>query len=180
MSLFLATLLAALALLFVGVALVWNAPPIGALARGFPRSRRAAYVTMGLGAAWTLYRVTQLGEADFGDYKTPLFIGFAVLAIAVFRYVPDFLSVRGACVAASSAADALLTAAYMRYEEPGRLFLVAPVYAMILLALYLAVSPFRVRDFANWLFARGARPRVVGAAVGIYGLVLLGVAFGYA
>ncbi|MGH8018863.1 MAG: hypothetical protein ACREIA_11310 [Opitutaceae bacterium] len=179
MSLFLATLLAALALLFAGAALVWNAPPVGALARGFSRSRRAAYVTMGLGAAWTLYRVTQLGQADFGDYKTPLFIGFAILAIAVFRYVPDFLSVRGACVLALLVGDALLTAAYMRYEEAGRLFLVAPVYAMILLALYLAVSPFRVRDFANWLFARNARPRILGAVTGLYGLILLGVAFGY-
>ncbi|BET65845.1 hypothetical protein ASA1KI_07630 [Opitutales bacterium ASA1] len=179
MSLFLATSLTALVLLLAAAALIWNGPPVGALARRFPRSRRAAWVTMGLGAAWTLYRITQLGEADFGDYRTPIFIGFAVLAVAVFRYVPDFLSVRGACVLALLSGDALLSAAYMRYDEPGRLLLVALVYAAVVLALWLAVSPFRVRDFAQWLFARSNRPRIVGACAGVYGLALLVVALGY-
>ncbi len=180
MSLFLATLLTALAFLVVGVLLLWNGPPIGALARGFPRSRRAAWVTMGLGAAWTLYRVTRLGEADFGDYKTPLFIGFAALAVLVFRYVPDFLSVRGACVLALLVADVLLTAAYMRHEQPGRLLMVVPVYAMIGLALFLAVSPYRVRDFFQWLFARAHRPRILGGIAGAYGIAVLCAALTYA
>ena len=180
MSLFFATLLTASALLLISAALVWNGTPVGALARVFSRSRRASYVTMGLGAVWTLYRITRLGEADFGDYKMPIFIGFAVLTVAVFRYVPDFLSVRGACVLVLLIGDVLLSSAYMHYEEPGRLFLVTLVYVMILLALYLAVSPFRVRDFAHWLFARSHRPRIFGAISGAYGIILLGAALSYA
>lgn len=179
MSLFLATFLAGTVLLIAGALLLWNGPPVGALARRFPRSRRSAYVTMGLGAAWTLYRVTKLGEADFGDYRVPIFIGLALLTVAVFKYVPDFLSVRGACVLALLVADALLTAAYMHYEEPGRLFMVGLVYVMIVLALYLAVSPFRVRDFSQWLFARGHRARMVGAITASYGLLLIGIALTY-
>lgn len=179
MSLFFATFLTALILLVCGAVLIWNGPMVGAVARRFPRSQRAAYVTMGLGAAWTLYRVTQLGEADFGSYRTQIFIGFLALTILAFRFVPDFLSVRGLCVLILLSSDVLLTAAYMRYEEPARLFLVSLVYAMILLALYLAVSPFRVRDFFQWMFARNNRARAVGAVVSMYGLVLLGAAISY-
>jgi len=179
MTLFTATFLTGLVLLGCAGLLLWNGPAVGAIARRFPRSRRAAFVTMGLGTAWTLYRVTQLGQADFGEYRTAIFIGFAVIAILAFRYVPDFLSVRGLCVLVLLAADNLLTAAYMHYEEPGRLFLVTFVYAMIVLALYLAVSPFRVRDFFQWLFQRSARPRVFGAMIGLYGLILIGAALTY-
>lgn len=180
MSLFLVTFIAAVLLIAIGALLLWNGPPIGPLARSFPRSQRSAYLTMGLGAVWTLYRITQLGEADFGDYRTPIFVGFAILAVLVFRYVPDFLSVRGLCVLLLLSGDVVLTAAYMRYEEPGRLFLVALVYLLIGLSLYLTVSPFRMRDFFLWLFARAHRARIVGAIVGVYGLVLMGVALNYA
>jgi hypothetical protein len=39
--------------------------------------------------------------------------------------------------------------------------------------------PFRLRDFIQWLFATGERPRVIGAAVAVYGMVLGVVAFTY-
>jgi hypothetical protein len=37
----------------------------------------------------------------------------------------------------------------------------------------MAVSPFRVRDFVQWLFARPARARLVGTGFAAYGAVLL-------
>jgi hypothetical protein len=64
----------------------------------------------------------------------------------------------------------------MRHGEPPHLVLNALAYLMIILALWLAVSPFRVRDFFQWLFARPNRPRFVGAVISAYGLVLLGTA----
>ncbi|TVR48764.1 MAG: hypothetical protein EA425_13675 [Puniceicoccaceae bacterium] len=172
MSLFAATLLTALALVVVGILLIWNGAPVAAYARSFPRSRRAAYFTMGASTLWTLYRVTQLGEADFGNYSNLILAAFLALAVLAFVYVPDFLSVRGACILCLLIADLLLRAAFMQYDQPARLFLVGFVYAAILLALYLAVSPFRLRDFFNWLFAHPFRTRLVGGIALGYGLVL--------
>jgi hypothetical protein len=176
MSLHTAALITGLALSILGVLLLVNAPPVGAIARAFPRSRRAAFVTMGLGTAWTLYHVLHLGESDFGNYKHAIFAGFALLALASFKYVPDFLSVRGMCILALLSAHVLLTASFMRHGEPPHLPLNIFAYVMILLALWWAVSPFRARDFAQWLFARPNRPRLVGALCGAYGLVLVGTA----
>jgi hypothetical protein len=177
MSLFTTALSTALALILVGVVLIWNAPPVGAIARAFPRSRRAAILTMGLGTAWTLYHVLHLGESDFGNYRHIIFVAFALLALASFKYVPDFLAVRGACILALFTANELLGSSWMNYDAPPHKLLNGFAYVVLIgLPLWLAVSPFRVRDFFQWLFARPKRARLVGAVVAAYGLVLLGAA----
>lgn len=179
MSLFAATFIPGICLLILGGILLWKGKRAGGAFKLFPRSQRAAYVTLGLAAVWTLYHVSQLGEADMGNYRMPLFIGFAALAVLAFKYAPDFLSVRGACALFLLMADVLLSAAYMRYEFPQRLFLVYFVYLGILFSLYLAVAPFRLRDFLDWLCNQEYRTRFLGGLFSVYGLILTFVSFTY-
>ena len=179
MSLFLATLLPGLLLLVLGAPLLLNHRGyVGALER-MPRSTTAAAVFFGAGALWFLYAVWHLSVADFGDYRTPLTIGFAVVAALSFKCVPDFLAVRGLCVLVLMSATPLLGAAYMEYQYPQRLFLVSLVYLLIVLAIWLGASPFRLRDFFERLFARPGRIRAFGALLVGYGAVLTLVAFSY-
>jgi hypothetical protein len=77
------------------------------------------------------------------------------------------------------AATPLLGAAYMEYQYPQRLFMVSIVYVCIALSIWLGASPFRMRDFFEWLFARPGRTRGLGAAMLGYGLLLGVVAFTY-
>ena len=179
MSLFLATLIPGLLLIATGALLLWNAPVVGATARAFPRSRRAAWVLFGVGAAWFLWVVAHLTESDFGNYKIVLFAVFAAIAILSFKHVPDFLAVRGLAVIVLLAAGSFLSAAFMQFQYPQRLFMVTLVYAAILASLFLAGYPYRMRDFLDWLFARASRARVVGAICGVYGIVLAIVSFTY-
>lgn len=179
MSLFLATLLPGLLLLVLGAPLLLNHRGyVGALER-MPRSTTAAAIFFGIGALWFLYAVWHLSVADFGDYRTPLTIGFAVVAALSFKCVPDFLAVRGLCVLVLMSATPLLGAAYMEYQYPQRLFLVSLVYLLIILAIWLGASPFRLRDFFERLFARPGRIRAFGALLVGYGAVLTLVAFSY-
>ncbi len=178
MDLFLATILTGLVLLFTGGVLLWNAHPVAVMAKRFPRSRAAAFVGMTLATAWFLYLVTQLTEADFGAYKRPLSIGFGTLAVLSFFYVKEFLAVRSFCIVYLLAAAVLLGAAWMQ-EPASRLFLVTLVYIGIVLALYLAVVPYRFRDFLDWLFAREIRTRILGGIFLAYGTLLNVVAITY-
>ena len=73
----------------------------------------------------------------------------------------------------------MLNSAFSLYDIPGRLFLVALAYILILLAIYLAVVPYRARDFFTWLFHTPARPKLFGAISFSYGLVLSVAAFSY-
>ena len=178
MTLFAATLLPALILLVTGGLLLWNGEPVARLAKSSLRSLPVALIALSLGGGWFLYEITQLGISDFGNYRNLLFILFLAIAVLSIFYVRDFLAVRGAAILYMMVAKTLLDAAYMQ-DPPSRLFMVGFVYAFILLALYLGTIPYRLRDFFDWLFAKGIRSKIFGAAIVFYGLLLCATAFSY-
>lgn len=179
MSLTFATLISGLVLLAVGVPVLLNHATVVSSLKRLPRSRKAAIVFFGLGAVWFLYRIWHLSEADFGQYRVQLFFFFAAVAAGAFYLVPDFLAVRGLAVLILLGATPLLEAAYMEYDQPQRLLMVGAVFVAITAAIYLGASPFRLRDFLEWLYRRPGRARIAGGLLAAYGLLLCGVAFTY-
>lgn len=176
MSLFLATLLTGFVLVAFGGHFLWHGIRSENTVKAFPRSQTAAYVLLGAAAAWFLYKVTQLGPADFGQYKNILFILFLATAVGSFYFVPDFLAVRGLAALILLTAGAILEAGYMQYQF-GALILKVFVYLAIVASLILGASPYKLRDFLNWLYNSEQRPRIFGAFFAAYGLLLLGLSF---
>lgn len=179
MSLLLATLLPGLLLAVLGAALFVHTPAIVSTFKALPRSRTATFVFFYGGAAWFLERVWNLSMADFGQYRLLLFAGFAAVAVLAFFFVPDFLAVRGLCILTLLAGWPLLMAGFLNFDHPQVYFLKVFVYLCIVLALWLGVQPWRLRDFFQWLFATAGRPRAIGGALLGYGLLLCAVAFTY-
>lgn len=178
MSLFTATIIVGALLIFIGALFIWNGQPVEAQAKGFLRAPLPTIVLFGSAGLWFLYNISQLGAADFGNLKHWLLILFGGVVLGSFFVVKDFLAVRGLAGLTLLASWHLLDAAYM--EAPtSRLFLVTLVYVAIVLALYLGTVPFKLRDFFGWLFAKQLRPRILGACLVAYGLLLTGVSFGY-
>lgn len=174
LDLFWTTLLTGLLLLALGTAFLLDRPGWRKAARGFLRSEAAAVVTMGLGGLWFLYKMWFLGPQDalFGPMTNLVFVAiFGAGWIGSFFVLKDFLAVRGACVLILMAAFFALKAGWMHYEA-GALFLKAVVYALIVLAIWWGVSPFRARDFLNWLERASIRPRAVGGTLATLGLLL--------
>lgn len=179
MSPTLATLITALLLLALGVPLLMNHSGFAAMLRAFPRSRAAAYLFFGVGAAWFLHAIWNLSPADFGEYRTYLFFGFLVIAILAFRSVPEFLAVRGLAAVVLMGAMPLLDAGYMNFDHPQIVLYKIAVYLGICAAIWLGAQPWRLRDFFSWLLAQPARTRGFGGALAAYGVVLTLVAFTY-
>ena len=177
MSLFAASLLPGVVLIALGTALLLDVSAVKAAIRAFPRSASAGYVVFGAAAAWFLYNILHLSNADFGEYRYYLFAGFGAVALLSFRCVPDFLGVRGASALVLIAASPFLDAAFMEYDRPYRLFMVSFVYLAIAIAIWLGAQPWRLRDFFDWLFARQARSRGLGGLFLAYGCVLCAAAF---
>jgi hypothetical protein len=178
MSLFSVTLLTGLLLLAFGGHFVWHGLRTEASVKAFPRSQTAAYLLMGTAAAWFLYKVTQLGPADFGQYKELLFLLFLVVAVGSFYFVPDFLAVRGLAALILLIAGAILQVGYMHFEVAA-LILKTFIYLMIVAALVLGASPYKLRDFFEWLYKSSQRPRIFGGLFASYGLLLVGASFTY-
>lgn len=181
MSLPLATLVPGLIFLALGGFLFANTSFTVALLRGFPRSRTAAAILFGGGALWFLWILRGLTEADliFFESPTPVMAFFAVLSVLAFFHIPDFLAVRGLSVWILLGAWPIVMSAYGEYDRPQRLLMVTPVYLAVAAAIYLGSSPFRLRDFLEWLFRKPGRARGLGGALAAYGLLLAGVAFSY-
>tara|TARA_Y200000002_G_scaffold139243_1_gene114801 strand:- start:338 stop:889 length:552 start_codon:yes stop_codon:yes gene_type:complete len=177
MTLFQATLATGIILFALGAHFLWHGMRSAKSVQAFPRSQAAAYILLGSAAFWFLCKITQLGPADFGQYKNLLFILFLVVTIGSFIFVPDFLAVRGLAAIILLTAGALLDVGYMQYGTA--LVLKAFVYLAIIIALILGANPYKLRDFFEWLYKKEARPRVFGAVFVVYGLILAGVAFTY-
>jgi hypothetical protein len=179
MTLTAATLTTGLLLLALGAPLLLNHNGCVAVLKSFPRSRSAAYLFFSAGAAWFLYEIWHLSPADFGEYRTYLFIGFAAVAALSFKCVPDFLAVRGLATLILMGAMPLLEAGFMNFAHAQIVLYKIAIYLAIAAAIWLGAQPWRLRDFFGWLFARPARTRGVGGALAGYGLLLTLVAFTY-
>jgi hypothetical protein len=179
MSLFFATLLVGIVLLVIGCAIAADTSLVRSALKSFPRSRSAAFLLFGGAAAWFLSRVAVLSEADFGQYRKALFVGFAGVAVLSFFHVAEFLAVRGLAALVLLAAGPLLYPAYGEYEIPSRLFMVTAVFAALTAAIWLGAQPWRLRDAIEWLQRVPGRARFAGGAIALYGLLLVGVAFSY-
>jgi hypothetical protein len=179
MSLFLATLIVAIALLLVGGLLVADTSFFRAALQSFPRSRAAAYALFGSGAAWFLYITATASEAVLVVPVSRLYYvaAFGVLAVLAFIYVAEFLAVRGLAVLVLIAAVPLLDAGFGSYGI-AVVYKVA-VYLALTAALWLGAQPWRMRDAISWLQRVPGRARWVGSLLAAYGLVLVGIAFTY-
>ena len=109
-----------------------------------------------------------------------MLIAFITVALLVmsFKFLPDFLAVRGASILVLFYSREALDAAFMQ-EPESRLFMVSIVYVGIAIALYLGAWPYRLRDFLNWLYVPSQRLRILGVSMAAYGLLLGAIAFGY-
>lgn len=179
MHLFTVTLITGCTLLFLGGLFIWNGKSVKQHTFRFLRSDTATAITFGLAAIGFLYHVANLGEADFGNYRRILLFAFAGVTLLSFLYVREFLVVRGLAILVLLAAGVALDSADLYPALSSRLFLVSFVYLAIILALYLGASPFRLRDFFEWLFRQRCRSQWLGGLLALYGILLLVVAFSY-
>jgi hypothetical protein len=129
--------------------------------REFPRSIAWGWFLMLLGTAWFVFNVSQEKIADFESYKKILLGFFAAVGIASCIFVRDFLAVRGAAVVL------LLLAKWM--VDTGRPLLgisgwvvlwQAWAYIFIVAAIWLTISPWRLRDLITWITASERRIRI--------------------
>lgn len=178
-SLFWSTLLLGFLMLFLG-SLFWKnkltyKSPTG---QWLLFSKLSSYVLFGGALTWFLYHVSQLGEPDFGQYKQYLLVLFGGVGVLAFRYVPEFLGVRGLAILTLLGVQPILQSAFLQnYSQ--RMFLVSIVYLFIVLALYVGTIPFALRDFFEYLEHKPVRSKQLGATLVILGGGLTLSAFPY-
>ena len=166
------TILSALVLLLCGIPLLLVPGKVGTVIRAFPRHRMTGIVTMLIGGGWFIWKLSQLGQSDFGDYKEIMMLLFAATLFGSIFYVRDFLAVRGVAILILLSANTGLKSAFGLYDIPERLVLVSILYFFIVLSLVYGTVPYKMRDTVNWLLAAPVRIRALGAILTLIGISL--------
>jgi hypothetical protein len=136
-----------------------------AAVRKFPRSVPWGVALMLLGTVWFLVNLDQESIADFAAYKTPMMAGFAIIGVGACIFVQDFLAVRGLAVVLLLLAKLMLDSGRPLLEaKPWVRVIQAWAYVMVVLGIWLTISPWRLRDWLNWANSNEQRVRV-GSAI---------------
>lgn len=178
-SLFTFSLLAGVVFILAGLPLVLVPHRLVGALRAFPRHRLTGVLTMLVGGGWFIWKILQLGPADFGNYKELMALLFAATVIASIFYVPDFLAVRGVAILVLLTANVGLKSAFGLYDIPGRLVLVSVLYVFIVGGILYGLMPYLMRDTVEGLLSRIWRLRALGGFLAASGLAICAASFTY-
>ncbi len=145
-----------------------------AACRNFPRSMKWG-VALTLGAtAWFLYYLSLESIADFASFKGVLYMLFGGVGVATCIFVRDFLAVRGFALVLMLLGKLMVDTGRMHLAEtPWVLVIQSLAYVLVIIGMWLTISPWRLRDWIQWVTATPSRIKTACAAgVGV-GLLIL-------
>ena len=137
--------------------------------RTFPRANTPGYMLMLAATAWFLWTIRIEDMADYREIKHWFYIGFGAVGIGSCIFLRDFLAVRGLAVFMLLLAKLMLDTQrnYMlatpeAYMSEWRLVFAVWAYMIIVMSMWLVISPWRMRDMIEWMLAKPGRLVVKG------------------
>lgn len=146
--------------------------------RSFPRSFKWGLI-LTLGAtAWFLYYLSRESIADFASYKPLLYMLFGGVGILTCIYVRDFLAVRGLALVMMLLGKLMVDTGRMHLDETHWVLLNQTLaYVLVVIGMWLTISPWRLRDWIGWVTAERSRITMAcatGTGLGVL-MAVLGV-----
>lgn len=143
--------------------------------RGFHRNTPVGVVLMLLGSVWFEQNLQNSEISDFAAFRPFLLGGVIAIGVASCFVVRDYLAVRGAAIVLCLVADVVLDAQRW-HPSPLRYLVTLWMYVWVTLAIWVAISPWRVRDWLAWCAASEARVRLIGLAGVAWGALISALA----
>ena len=133
--------------------------------RAFPRNMPIGVLLMLLGTAWFVWNVNIEPVADFSSFKPAMMGAFAAIGILSCFYVQDFLAARGLAVVFLLLAKAMVDIGRPHLgQSPWVLVIQVWAYVLVVAGIWFTVTPWKLRDFLNWMTATEARIKI-GSAI---------------
>jgi len=129
--------------------------------RRFPRNLPAGICLMLLATAWFLWNVNNEPVADFSAFKPTMMAGFAAVGVLSCIYVQDFLAARGLAVLLLLLAKTMVDTGRPHLAESHWVLIIqAWAYLLVCGGILFTVTPWRMRDFLNWMTATQTRVKI--------------------
>ncbi len=176
LSLSLVSILVGSVILLPGAASVAAPAAVTGPIRGFARTVGLGCVLVLLATAWFVYNLKVESIADFEPMKPALMAILVALGVGTCVFLQDFIAVRGLAALMLLTAKVMVDAGRPHLgESPLILVNQTLAYVFVFFGMWLTVSPWRLRDWANWITATPGRLKAVGALGGLLGAALLGL-----
>ena len=144
-------------------------------ARHLPRSRVIGITLLTVDLVWSFWLLATMEMGEFSTFRRPLLFALPIGYVLVIRFVDEFLAVRALGILCLLAAEPLLDAAFLRYEQ-ARLVLTVLAYILIVAGLFWVTMPYLLRDQVEWSARNGWRWRALHGLAFVYGGALLALA----
>jgi predicted small secreted protein len=149
-----------------------NPEKYGRMAQKFPRSQPWGWFLMLLATCWFVYYVSIERVADFQNMKPYLYILFFGVGIGSCIFVKDFLGARGFAVVLLLLAK-LIVDTFRWHDSAWRLVFITWAYLMVIAGIWITISPWRLRDFINWMTASTQRIKLFCSLKLAFGILLI-------
>ncbi len=147
-----------------------------AWARQLPRSRALGVALLTIAAIWCYWLLVTMEMGEFSSFRKPLMFALPVAFVLVVWFVGEFLAVRALGILYLLAAEPLLEAAFLRYEN-SRLLVTVLAYVLIVKGLLWVTMPYLMRDQIEWGTRTTGRWIALHVGALLYGAALLVLAF---
>lgn len=145
-------------------------------ARAFPRNTAIGFLLVLAATGWFVYYVSLETVSDFAHMKKFLYLFFAAVGVGTCLFVRDFLAVRGlACLLLLLAK--LVTDNARQVDSDWRLVMVTWAYAWVIAGIWLTISPWKLRDWIQWLTASESRTRLFSGLRVAFGAFVIALGF---
>jgi hypothetical protein len=146
--------------------------------RKFARSVYTGQILIVLATLWFIYYVRAESLADFTKLKPYMMFGFLSTGIATCFFVQDFLAVRGAAVLFLLLAKQMVDTGRPHLGQSSLVLVIqAWAYMLVLVGIWLTISPWRLRDFIEWATATDKRVRFGCGIRLVFGLFIAMLGF---
>ena len=153
---------------------------VGQALKSFPRANAPGYVLMLAATAWFLWNIKSEDMADYRDLKIYFYIGFGAIGLGSCVFLRDFLAVRSLAVFMMLVAKLMLDtqriymlAAPEETMSEWRLVFAVWGYAVVVMSMWMIISPWRMRDMINWMVAEPKRLVIKSGLRLLLGILLI-------
>ena len=134
---------------------------LAAAVRRFPRNLPLGIALMLLGTVWFVWNVNIEPISDFTAFKPAMMIGFGAVGVLCCFFVQDFLAVRGLAILMLLLAKLMVDTGRPHLgETPWVLVIQVWAYVLVIAGVWFTITPWRLRDFLNWMTATEERIRI--------------------
>lgn len=181
MKLFVVALLLAAVHALPGLFALTSPVAFGGALRRFARNVPVGIGLMLIATAWFFYNLYSSDLTDFAALRPFLYAAVILVGVGNCLFVQDYISVRGGAAVALLACDRILdvqrwqvTAGFDVHSvwQPKNVVALW-CYVVVIAAIWLIHSPFRLRDALDWVAATPSRLKQAGGGLLGFGAVLV-------